>query len=113
MSSPPKLNSFVTAAQVIPVLLLKTKSSPGDSYEELLLKSDECCRFAPRFVPVLSHRFDQRGIEKVRTLLRERRIGHTKDASFGGMIFTSQRAVDAFTDVINEGRDRGRLILFP
>ncbi|KAK5995782.1 Uroporphyrinogen-III synthase [Cladobotryum mycophilum] len=90
-------------AQPIPVLLLKTKSTPGDSYEELLSTSHNGFQFAPRFVPVLLHRFEDEGINRLRSLLRGRRIGANQDCEFGGLIFTSQRAVEVFAHIVQEG----------
>ncbi|KOS18143.1 Uroporphyrinogen-III synthase [Escovopsis weberi] len=95
--------SSPTPRPPIPVLLLKTKSSPGDSYEELLSCEHEGRRFAPCFVPVLHHHFEEPGLERLRDLLRGRRIGTGRGCEFGGVIFTSQRAVEAFAHVVQEG----------
>ncbi|EHK43683.1 uncharacterized protein TrAtP1_008076 [Trichoderma atroviride] len=105
MSPPPASNP----EQPIPVLLLKTKSSPTDAYEELFSRassngnsSSSSLSFEPTFVPVLQHQFDDAGVDKLRTLLRQKRIGTSPDCEFGGIIFTSQRAVEAFAHVVRE-----------
>lgn len=92
------------------VLLLKTKSTPGDAYEELLSATPSNAsngrRFAPRFVPVLLHRFEDEGTGRLNALFQRRQIGNGEDCAFGGLIFTSQRAVEAFAKVVDEGRGR-------
>jgi uroporphyrinogen-III synthase len=103
MSPPPASNP----EQPIPVLLLKTKSSPTDAYEELFSRisrngNDSAPFFEPTFVPVLQHQFDDTGVDKLRTLLLQKRIGTSPDCDFGGLIFTSQRAVEAFAHVVRE-----------
>lgn len=89
----------------LPVILLKTRSPAGDAYEDLFSappQGGRDQRFLPRFVPVLQHRFEDEGLGRVRGLLQGRKISHSEDASFGGLIFTSQRAVEAFTQVVQE-----------
>ncbi|POR36900.1 Uroporphyrinogen-III synthase [Tolypocladium paradoxum] len=92
-----------------PVLLLKTKSTPGDAYDELLSATPSNAsrdrRFAPRFVPVLLHRFEDEGTNRLNALLQRRQIGSGEGCAFGGLVFTSQRAVEAFAKVVDEGRD--------
>ncbi|TQV98295.1 uroporphyrinogen-III synthase HemD [Cordyceps javanica] len=87
----------------VPVLLLKTQSTPGDSYHDKLTAAQlpQGRRLAPIFVPVLRHKFDEAGLDTLRGLLRDQRIGSRPDASYGGLIFTSQRAVEAFAHVVN------------
>jgi hypothetical protein len=86
----------------IPVVLLKTKSTPTDIYEEYFSRDG---RFAPQFVPVLEHTFNAANLQKLRRLLTD---GHDGDylrdgeTRYGGMIFTSQRAVEAFAGVVRE-----------
>ncbi|KAM0285499.1 hypothetical protein ACHAQH_001449 [Verticillium albo-atrum] len=92
----------------VPILLLKTRSSPGDSYEDLFTTSNDDGRtFEPTFVPVLQHTLNEDGLDEVRTLLHERRISSDETASYGGLIFTSQRAVEAFTGLVEAGRTSG------
>ncbi|KAG6041829.1 hypothetical protein E4U41_001300 [Claviceps citrina] len=93
----------------VPVLLLKTKSTPNDAYEETLsahrfVKGATAGRFEPRFVPVLQHRFDEEGVREIQSLLLSRSISHRPEAKYGGMIFTSQRAVEAFSHVVQDGK---------
>lgn len=80
----------------IPVLLLKTKSTPHDSYEEYL--SSPTSSFTSLFVPVLEHKPNTSSLEHVKILLRD---GELK-RKYGGMIFTSQRAVEGFAQVVQE-----------
>ncbi|KAK4124191.1 tetrapyrrole biosynthesis, uroporphyrinogen III synthase [Parathielavia appendiculata] len=91
-------------SQKTPILLLKTKSVPGDAYEELFSSPPNGPAFDPSFVPVLEHRFDEPGMAKVRSALQDRTISTADDAVYGGLIFTSQRAVEAFTKLAEERR---------
>lgn len=89
----------------IPILLLKTRSTPSDAYDELLGSSSLADGpLAPEFIPVLHHQFDTNGIAKLTSLLKSDGISSKENAQFGGMIFTSQRAVEAFAHVVNETR---------
>lgn len=90
------------AVNGIPLFLLKTKSSPFDGYAERFSSSAGDARFAPTFVPVLEHQLIDEGMDVVRELLREKQIGRGQDKKYGGMIFTSQRAVEAFTKLVEE-----------
>lgn len=95
----------------VPVFLLKTQSTPGDSYLDKFTSTrlPNGRRLAPEFVPVMRHKFDERGLALVRSLLREGKISCRADASFGGLIFTSQRSVEAFAHVVNsEKADTGK-----
>lgn len=80
------------------VLLLKTKSTPADSYEEYFSNPPYTCTF----VPVLEHRSNVENLATVRSLLAEGKLGRTPEARYGGMIFTSQRAVEGFAKVVAE-----------
>lgn len=84
-----------------PVFLLKTRSI-NDAYEEQLSAVKDCIQFEPVFVPVLEHKLLEEEMEYVRDLLMNKRIG--EDSKYGGMIFTSQRAVEAFAKLVEEGR---------
>ena len=88
------------------MLLLKTKSTPTDAYEELFSTGSDGFHFEPHFVPVLQHRFQDEGIREIDTLLTEKRISNRPGCSYGGVIFTSQRAVEAFAKVVQDGRGR-------
>ncbi|KAF2115215.1 tetrapyrrole biosynthesis, uroporphyrinogen III synthase [Lophiotrema nucula] len=94
----------------IPVLLLKTKSAPADGYEELFSTLDGN-RYRPIFVPVLEHRFKQDALDQVRESITSKGFigvagsGLTK---YGALIFTSQRAVEAFSNVVEDTRREGK-----
>ncbi|KIW69338.1 hypothetical protein PV04_05219 [Phialophora macrospora] len=90
----------------LPVLFLKTRSQPHDAYEEYF--SDICSGkgadgaegsipvFLPEFVPVLEHRPSGENLARLVGLLSGGRLSE----QYGGMIFTSQRAVEAWADVV-------------
>ena len=88
------LATTMEAPQQIPILLLKTKSTPDDSYEEYFTSSS----FSPTFVPVLEHKANGANLEKVWSLVVNRELPN----HYGGMIFTSQRAVEAFANVVED-----------
>ncbi|KAJ6090266.1 Tetrapyrrole biosynthesis uroporphyrinogen III synthase [Penicillium sp. IBT 16267x] len=97
-----------------PILLLKTRSSPHDGYDDLLSAQG----YNPSFIPVLEHRFNTKNLAQVRDLfasgafeLNEANANaNTQDVSaletqskkYGGMIFTSQRAVEGFAKMIEQ-----------
>lgn len=90
----------------IPVLLLKTKSSPTDAYEDLFstARPNGGPGFEPVFVPVLHHSFRDDEMRQVDALLRSRRIGPSPDCAYGGLVFTSQRAVEGFAKLVENGK---------
>ncbi|CAH0036923.1 unnamed protein product [Clonostachys solani] len=96
----------------VPMLLLKTKSTPIDTYEELFSStpvpssgSDETrTSFSPQFVPVLQHRLEEPGVNALRDHLQHQSISPREDGTYGGLIFTSQRAVEAFAKTVDEGK---------
>ncbi|POS71096.1 uroporphyrinogen-III synthase [Diaporthe helianthi] len=87
----------------VPVLLLKTKSTPGDSYEDIFSQPQAGVNFVPSFVPVLEHRFDDAGLKQVQSILQSQMVGSHSGAAYGGLVFTSQRAVEAFTKIVQDG----------
>lgn len=90
------------ASPKIPILLLKTKSTPNDSYDEYF--STPTSPFTPIFVPVLQHKPNLSNLEAVKALLRDGGLRR----KYGGMIFTSQRAVEGFAQVVQElEREKG------
>lgn len=106
-----------------PVYLLKTKSSPSDSYEEYF-NTIQNGHFKPIFVPVLEHFFRD---DTLRTLRRSaerfafaagshatsrQKATENQAKKYGGIIFTSQRAVDAFGTVIAKLDPGKRNMLF-
>lgn len=97
----------------VPVYLLKTKNSPTDTYEDYFEKLENG-KFKPIFVPVLDHIFRD---DALRTLRRSaerfafaggsvadarRKATNNPAKKYGGIIFTSQRAVDAFAITISK-----------
>jgi uroporphyrinogen-III synthase len=93
----------------VPILLLKTKSTPSDTYEELFTTWDNH-RCAPFFVPVLEHRFKRDALDHVRRHVTSHGFApHAKQGSptYGALVFTSQRAVEAFTHIVEEVRSDG------
>lgn len=91
--------------RAIPVLLLKTRSLPIDTYEELFSNepgaidngNGSTFNFKPQFIPVLEHKQNETSLSHINELLRTRQLKR----KYGGMIFTSQRAVEAWTDVVH------------
>lgn len=97
-----------TTEDRVPVLLLKTKSSPGDGYEEIFSQpTQDGLSFEPSFVPVLEHRFEEAGMARLRSILNHQMVGRHPGAAYGGLIFTSQRAVEAFTKLVQDGPGGG------
>lgn len=94
------------------ILLLKTKSTPHDHYADLFSTRG----FAPTFVPVLEHRLHEENLRRVHELFISGAFGPVDSESsttsskiskssgringserkYGGLIFTSQRAVSGF-----------------
>ena len=99
--------------EAVPVLLLKTKSTPSDGYEELFSNS-ETFNFHPSFVPVLEHRFNEQSLTSLQRSVVEGRFEDLLDgddsSAYGGIIFTSQRAVEAFASVIQKLQHESRTI---
>ena len=90
----------------VPVLLLKTRSGPQDAYEELFSRARDGLVCEPMFVPVLQHQFEAEGMARFKSLLEGRRIGRAVGCEYGGLIFTSQRAVEAFAKLVEDGQGR-------
>jgi uroporphyrinogen-III synthase len=96
-----------------PILLLKTKSSPHDGYHDFFSANN----YTPSFIPVLEHRFHTENLAQVRSLFASGAFdsnaseNHTK---YGGMIFTSQRAVEGFANMIAQhGRTSPTFLISP
>ena len=95
----------------VPVYLLKTKSSPTDTYKEYFEKLDNG-KYRPVFVPVLEHMLRDDALRTLRRFAERfafaagseadarRKATNNPAKKYGGIIFTSQRAVDAFATVI-------------
>ncbi|KAJ5206350.1 Tetrapyrrole biosynthesis uroporphyrinogen III synthase [Penicillium cf. griseofulvum] len=82
-----------------PILLLKTKSSPQDGYEDFFSAKN----YTPTFIPVLEHRFLKKNLTQVRDLFSKNAF--TNPRKYGGLIFTSQRAVEGFAQMIEDEKD--------
>jgi uroporphyrinogen-III synthase len=97
----------------IPILLLKTKSAPTDTYEELFETLDNR-RYLPVFVPVLEHRFKRDALDEVRKHITSRGFALKSEgglSTYGALIFTSQRAVEAFAQIVEELRKEGSVAI--
>lgn len=105
----PSPQAAITATTTAtPIFLLKTASAPTDAYADLFAASG----FAPAFVPVLRHSFNPAGLDRIRSVLgggdgNGGGISARPGSEFGGLIFTSQRAVEAFSKVVEEGSPGG------
>ncbi|KAI0880964.1 tetrapyrrole biosynthesis, uroporphyrinogen III synthase [Annulohypoxylon maeteangense] len=93
---------MTSGSERVPVFLLKTKSTPTDGYEDIFTTPRHNFNFEPTFVPVLQHRFEDDGMQQCEKLLRDKRINKNLDGAYGGLIFTSQRAVEAFAKLVDE-----------
>lgn len=104
------LSPIMAQQQKALVLLLKTKSVPGDAYEELFTSPPDGAAYDVSFVPVLKHQFEEAGLAKVRDALETGSINGNGGSAYGGLIFTSQRAVEAFAKLVEERRGMGPLV---
>ena len=87
----------------VPVLLLKTRSMPNDGYEDHLSQSIAAVKFLPTFIPVLEHRFRQDALQQITDLIRSSGLSLRPENTrlkYGGVIFTSQRAVEVFSEIV-------------
>lgn len=85
-----------------PILLLKTKSSPHDSYEDFFSAQN----YTPTFIPVLEHRFLKNNLTQVRDQFSTGAFNNAlTPRKYGGLIFTSQRAVEGFAQMIEDEKD--------
>lgn len=89
------------------MFLLKTRSTPTDAYEELFSTPSNGFDFEPHFVPVLEHRVEDEGMAKIKSLLLAKGISRGANSPYGGLVFTSQRAVEAFSQLVQGGPARG------
>ncbi|MCJ1480850.1 hypothetical protein MMC06_001005 [Schaereria dolodes] len=102
--------------QTIPVILLKTRSTPTDSYETHFTSSTRLSDqptplnglltrrsspFRAIFVPVLQHTFSQPSLAHLRSLLSTSAFTGPR-RKYGGIILTSQRAVEALGSLVDE-----------
>ena len=101
-ASPPPSSS---SSPRITVLLLKTESHPSDAYEQYFSQqSSSGFNFGPTFIPVLEHTLNEANVSHLADLVSGQRI---KD-DYGGVIFTSQRAVEAWVEVGKRVDERKR-----
>ncbi|RHZ58100.1 uroporphyrinogen-III synthase HEM4 [Aspergillus thermomutatus] len=89
------LYSF-SSSSATPILLLKTKSTPHDGYEEFFSAHG----YNPAFVPVLEHQFKQTNLRIVKDLFTSGSLNAGPGRKYGGLIFTSQRAVEGFARLV-------------
>lgn len=89
------------------ILLLKTKNNPEDKYATLFSSKN----FTPQFIPVLEHHLHSDALCSVRDLFASGGLLPGPGRRYGGLIFTSQRAVEGFAGVL--GRIAGLFCLFP
>ncbi|KAI5364152.1 putative tetrapyrrole biosynthesis, uroporphyrinogen III synthase, uroporphyrinogen-III synthase [Septoria linicola] len=94
-----------------PIYLLKTPSLPSDSYEHYFNELSNPS-YKPIFVPVLEHIFRDDALRNLKRSAERfafaggseataRQVATNNPAKrYGGLIFTSQRAVDAFGSVV-------------
>lgn len=111
----PLISTSLHITMAPPILLLKTRSSPNDGYDDHFSANN----YIPTFVPVLEHRFHTSNLADVRELFASGAFNpETEDTKstqidtdehavvsskrYGGMIFTSQRAVEGFAHMIEE-----------
>ncbi|KAL4875820.1 tetrapyrrole biosynthesis, uroporphyrinogen III synthase [Aspergillus karnatakaensis] len=91
-----------------PILLLKTKSSPHDGYDEFFSAATTTPPTTPIFIPVLSHNFHNKHLSDIKNLFDNGCLLPGSNRRYGGLIFTSQRAVEAFAGMV-EGVDSSKL----
>jgi uroporphyrinogen-III synthase len=93
----------MTSSTPSPIFLLKTKSTPTDNYQEYFSRTGN---FEPHFVPVLEHIYHHENLRVIRDLFLSGSLdGGSSDGKgkkYGGLIFTSQRAVEGFARLLEE-----------
>lgn len=94
----------------VPLLLLKTQSQ-NDGYQEYFGESGRCI---PVFVPVLEHRFNLESLALLASQIRDGAFSKQSEAGdrdqrsviYEGLVFTSQRAVEAFASVVQNLKEQ-------
>ncbi|KAI9036108.1 uroporphyrinogen-III synthase HEM4 [Aspergillus affinis] len=84
------------SSSATPILLLKTKSTPADGYDEFFSTHS----YNPAFIPVLEHHFHEPNLQSVRQLFESGALNPGPERKYGGLIFTSQRAVEGFANML-------------
>ncbi|EGD93439.1 uroporphyrinogen-III synthase [Trichophyton tonsurans CBS 112818] len=87
--------SLLPVTKGIPIYFLKTNPTPHDGYEEYFSPSKG---FKPCFIPVLEHKFNHNNLQKVKDLILSGAVAK----QYGGIIFTSQRAVEGFSRMVQD-----------
>ncbi|KAA8649762.1 hypothetical protein EYZ11_001682 [Aspergillus tanneri] len=85
------------SSSTTPILLLKTKSTPADGYNEFFSTHN----YNPAFIPVLEHHFHDQNLQTVRHLFKSGALNPGPGRKYGGLIFTSQRAVEGFAKLLD------------
>lgn len=85
----------------IPIILLKTKSTPTDRYQEYF-ESLGNGTYSPIFIPVLQHQLLDSCLSDISNLISTKAFHSSGARKYGGIIFTSQRAVEAFTQIVKQ-----------
>lgn len=98
MTTPAATAPPSTSRPRIPVLLLKTRSTPTDGYEAYFRTHPP---FHPVFIPVLAHAPNAPALAHLASLLRTGAFSPAPTPQYGGLIFTSQRAVEAFAHILS------------
>ncbi|KAL9094366.1 MAG: hypothetical protein Q9165_003216 [Trypethelium subeluteriae] len=101
------------SARLTPILFLKTRSSPRDGYHDCFSHWNGGS-YLPEFVPVLEHQLKHDSLSELLSLIESGAFSTdgraesfaTSTAYYGGIIFTSQRAVEAFTAVVEKLREK-------
>lgn len=89
--------------KAVPVYLLKTRSTPHDNYFTHFASLPR--HYSPIFIPVLDTNFPESAITHVTHLLDTHALDPTHPSRiYSGLIFTSQRAVDAFALALSHAR---------
>ncbi|RMZ82628.1 hypothetical protein DV738_g1483, partial [Chaetothyriales sp. CBS 135597] len=91
--------------QSLPLLLLKTRSTPTDAYQKYFGPSSG---FTPTFLPVLTHYHNPSSLARISSLLQSSQSSPLT-TEYDGLIFTSQRAVEAFSSCVHDTHS----LLFP
>ncbi|KAG0637093.1 tetrapyrrole biosynthesis, uroporphyrinogen III synthase [Tuber brumale] len=82
----------------VPILFLKTRSQPHEQYDEYFTSSPlDDAVFKPVFIPVLKHHHVN--LDNLKTHLIDK-SDPTDPNSYGGLVITSQRTVEALSSII-------------
>ncbi|TQS35311.1 hypothetical protein Golomagni_04274 [Golovinomyces magnicellulatus] len=93
-------------SELTQIIFLKSKDE-ADEYQKQFSKIEDDIKYDLIFVPVVKHKFNESELKRLRKILHERKIGKEINSKYGGLIFTSQRAVEAFALIVLEGVENG------